>query len=368
MGKFRDWAKEVENTEIEFIAREGEYVYCAKDGFTFKVRRTSWPPKRLTPEVCTEPTEFYKFQVRQVHGDRYDLSPTIYTYADSIVKAVCEKHGEFEIPAKYLKSTRGCQLCGYENTGRLAASNTGLFLEKATKVHGDKYDYSLVEYTNANTVVSVICPEHGEFTQIPYNHLMGKGCRLCGLESSKLSRVLYIEEVLERFENVHNGRYDYSDVVYIGDAHSLLKITCLEHGPFMQSYANHYHNRQGCPECAKDFSPRLRKGFVRSSNSKDGYASLYLINCFDDDENFYKIGITTKPVKQRFSGKEAMPYYFTVEFLLLGDAEWLWDLEKLLHREYKLHKYLPEKEFGGRYECFSHIDLDEYTKLLHTVA
>lgn len=53
------------------------------------------------------------------------------------------------------------------------------FIEKARKVHVDKYDYSKVEYVNNLTKVCIICPKHGEFWQTPNNHLSGKGCPIC---------------------------------------------------------------------------------------------------------------------------------------------------------------------------------------------
>ena len=53
------------------------------------------------------------------------------------------------------------------------------FFEKTKKVHGDKYDYSKVEYVNTNTKVCIICPIHGEFLQTPHNHIRGCGCPKC---------------------------------------------------------------------------------------------------------------------------------------------------------------------------------------------
>lgn len=58
-------------------------------------------------------------------------------------------------------------------------SNAPEFIEKARIVHGDHYDYSQVIYANSITDVVIVCPEHGAFTQIPHNHLRGKGCRKC---------------------------------------------------------------------------------------------------------------------------------------------------------------------------------------------
>ena len=55
-------------------------------------------------------------------------------------------------------------------------NKTERFIEKATNVHGDKYDYSKVNYINSTTKVCIICPKHGEFWQTPSNHLQGSKC------------------------------------------------------------------------------------------------------------------------------------------------------------------------------------------------
>ena len=53
------------------------------------------------------------------------------------------------------------------------------FIEKAKNRHGDKYDYSKVEYINSTTKVCIICKEHGEFWQTPHGHVRGQGCPKC---------------------------------------------------------------------------------------------------------------------------------------------------------------------------------------------
>ena len=58
--------------------------------------------------------------------------------------------------------------------------NTKQFIEKARQIHGDKYDYSKVEYVNTKTKVCIICPEHGEFWMTPKHHLNSCGCYECG--------------------------------------------------------------------------------------------------------------------------------------------------------------------------------------------
>ena len=53
------------------------------------------------------------------------------------------------------------------------------FIKRAREVHGDKYDYSKVEYVNSRTKICIICPKHGEFWQLPTGHLDGYGCPFC---------------------------------------------------------------------------------------------------------------------------------------------------------------------------------------------
>ena len=91
---------------------------------------------------------------------------------------------------------------------RVERSNN--FIEKAKEVHGDKYDYSLVNYSNNTTLVKIICKEHGEFEQRPDNHLSGKGCSMCS-KNKKIS----FEEFVEKAREVHGDKYDYSLAEYI---------------------------------------------------------------------------------------------------------------------------------------------------------
>jgi very-short-patch-repair endonuclease len=58
-------------------------------------------------------------------------------------------------------------------------------------LHGDYYDYSKVEYVNADTKVQIICPKHGLFEQKPYKHLQGQGCRKCVNKVSKAEQEIF---------------------------------------------------------------------------------------------------------------------------------------------------------------------------------
>lgn len=116
------------------------------------------------------------------------------------------------------------------------------FVKKARKIHGNKYDYSKVEYVNAHTKVCIICPEHGEFWQIPCNHINGAECPKCSNVYKPTT-----DEWINKACVIHKNKYDYSKVEY-KTALTKVCIICPEHGEFWQTPANHL-NGEGCPQC-----------------------------------------------------------------------------------------------------------------------
>lgn len=123
--------------------------------------------------------EFVKKAI-EVHGDKYDYSKVEYMGTHKNVCIICPMHGNFlQTPANHLNG-RGCPKCG--GNGKLTASE---FIKRAREVHSDKYNYSKVEYVNSKKEVCIICPKHGKFLQRPSDHLNGRGCPKCGVESKQ---------------------------------------------------------------------------------------------------------------------------------------------------------------------------------------
>lgn len=115
------------------------------------------------------------------------------------------------------------------------------FIEKCINIHGDTYDYSLVEYKTMKTKVNVICKVHGEFEQRADNHMSGKGCFLC--KNNKLDTQKFIKKSIE----IHGDLYDYSLVDYI-HSHKKVLIICKTHGVFSHT-ANSHLKGHGCLRC-----------------------------------------------------------------------------------------------------------------------
>jgi hypothetical protein len=125
------------------------------------------------------------------------------------------------------------------------------FEEKAIKIHNAKYDYSKTDFSHIKNRAIIICPEHGEFLQILDKHInFGRGCPDCGGSRKKT-----LEEFIAEAEEVHCGLYDYSLVEYIGFERKIT-IICKRHGEFYQTPHNHIIGKQGCPHCVH----RISKG------------------------------------------------------------------------------------------------------------
>lgn len=118
------------------------------------------------------------------------------------------------------------------------------FIESAKLVHGNKYDYSRVEYINNRTKVTVICPQHGAFDIAPAGHVpMKYGCAACGGKKKKTT-----EEFIKLALVKHNGKYNYSKVDYLNTSIEVI-IGCPIHGDFMQTPFRHLQS-YGCTKCS----------------------------------------------------------------------------------------------------------------------
>lgn len=125
-------------------------------------------------------------KARVKHGWKFDYSKVEYKNANTKVCIICPKHGEFwQTPNNHIHQTHCCPKCWREKAGRWKLKSLDKFIEEAKAIHGDKYDYSKVQYINSQIKVCIICPIHGEFWQIPNAHIQGFGCNKCGYISSK---------------------------------------------------------------------------------------------------------------------------------------------------------------------------------------
>lgn len=136
--------------------------------------------------------------------------------------------------------------------------------------------------------------------------------------------------------------YDFSQVRFDKDVDSLVRIHCPKHG-WINTKAKKLLAGRGCVEC-------------NQGSLMDQGAMIYIIRCYDEHEEFYKIGITTKSMDVRFPDRSRLPYDYDVLTLQNGDRKKLYRFESLLLRLLRKYRYQPKKRFNGQTECFSNIE------------
>lgn len=163
-------------------------------------------------------------------------------------------------------------------------STTESFIEKAIKVHGNIFDYSLVEYKTAKVKVIIKCKVHGEFLQTPNGLLNGYGCKKCSALEKSINSRGNVEDFIRKANKVHEGKYLYDKAIYT-NSKSHLTITCKIHGDFTQAPSNHLAG-QGCRVCGyEQASKSIRKDteyFIRKAREVHGDLYDYSNSVYTD--------------------------------------------------------------------------------------
>lgn len=210
-------------------------------------------------------------------------------------------------------------------------------------------DFSKTDYKGALNYTTVNCRIHGEFPTKPNWILSGYGCPVCSDEKRSEHRLSntkdFIKRCMERFD--HNIKI-YDKVDYKGAKKEIL-IFCNACDDYYKTIPNSHYSGQGCPICNK--GGYSRSDYVKQAKGRDGV--MYILKLKNDDEEFYKIGITFQGIKTRFSGNNSLPYDYEIMYEYKCDAGCTWDLEKEHHKKYKAYQYFPNISFAGYTECFT---------------
>lgn len=234
---------------------------------------------------------------------------------------------------------------------RSAVDKTEYFINKSNIVHNFNYTYERAIYNGDRVKITITCEYHGDFEQTPTHHLQGKGCAKCKFAKMANSIRITIEEVLERFIKVHGNLYDYSFVELLNMT-TKVKIICREedHGIFEQTPDKHSQGN-GCPKCFRGNWGYNRSAFAKYCKNETGI--MYLIRCWNEVEQFYKMGMTGREIKERFNTSMKMPYQYEIVIEYENTPDKIYDLENELKRNFRSYKYKPLIKFSGASECFS---------------
>jgi hypothetical protein len=230
------------------------------------------------------------------------------------------------------------------------------YVKKANSVHSEFYTYDKTIYTNAHSKITITCPVHGDFTQQACNHTnSGQGCPDCANNKPYTT-----DEFVSKAIIIHGTFYDYSAVVY-SKAHEEVVIKCPIHGEFLQLPYVHIQGHH-CPGCGKEATKQKNLSkenvWTYSGWEKAGYASpefrgfsLYIVRCWNEAEEFIKVGKTFTDVSRRFRG--TIPYQWELLYQKVGSADYISKLEHELHLFLSEHSIIPSQKFNGYLECYS---------------
>lgn len=195
--------------------------------------------------------EEYIEALKNIHGDKYDLSLVIFKGTRERVIGICNKHGQFTLRADHFLKGGNCPKCARLTAIEKTKSSIIEFKEKFFKLFGDKYGLDKAIYTGSMDKIIATCKKHGDFESTPSRLLQGYGCQKCGREAQKLSLIKTTEEKFEYFINkatvIHGDKFKYHLKDFI-DSQNKTRITCKKHGDFWQLSSSHLTG-VGCPSC-----------------------------------------------------------------------------------------------------------------------
>jgi len=203
-------------------------------------------------------TEQFIQKAKQIHGDKYNYSKVEYINNKTKVCIICSQHGEFwQTPSRHLEG-RNCLKCMNDIKHNKQRKTTEQFIQDAKKIHGDRYDYSKIEYISASTKICIIDhtinpntgKEFGEFWQTPNSHLRGSENEKSSYIKRGINKRIAQKEFIKKCNEIHKNRFDYSKLIYKGSDkkiciidHTINPNTGKEFGEFWEFASHHYKGR-----------------------------------------------------------------------------------------------------------------------------
>jgi len=140
--------------------------------------KTSESARKKLKKYKNDPEKILE-KFRKIHRKKYDYSKVNYLGLTKTIIIICKKHGEFKTTPKLhlgrdskntdkKRNPIGCGKCIIDNV-----------IIDLQKIHGEKYDYSKMEFKYKSFPIIIICPEHGQFKQTLTRHMNGSNCPMC---------------------------------------------------------------------------------------------------------------------------------------------------------------------------------------------
>lgn len=227
----------------------------------------------------TKDVNYFIKKAKEIHGDFYNYDKVEYKKAKISVIITCPKHGDFnQTPGNHIHQKVGCLKCGHDISNDSRRLDNEIFIDRAKEIHNERYDYSLVEYKNNSTKVSIICKDHGIFKQCFNGHILqGQGCRKCASNSTSKSEKLWLSEIGILDKN-RRYRLNLSDSYVIVDGIDLEKKIVYEFlGDYWHGNSKIYDKNKLNTKVNKTMGQLHKETFARFRKlRKLGYKVVYI--------------------------------------------------------------------------------------------
>ena len=278
------------NTKIKIICKEHDEFLQTPAGHLRGGCKLC--ANKLNGEIKRNNTEDFIQKAKEIHGDTYDYSKVEYIKNNITVKIICKTHGEFtQLPSCHYIG-HGCLTCSNNKTADRCRSTIEEFILKAKLKHGDTYDYSKVEYITSIITVKIICKTHGEFLQIPSNHLQGQGCAKCG----KVYKYTP-EEWIVKAKNTFGNKFDYTETKYITAKLPITILCKTGNYKFETTPYSHLIQKHGCKKCYGNYEYSNDEW---KDKAKHMFGDLYDYSKVNYTKSSVKITITCKRCNRDF--------------------------------------------------------------------
>jgi ssDNA-binding Zn-finger/Zn-ribbon topoisomerase 1 len=180
-------------------------------------------------------TEEFVLRAKEIHGECYDYSRSVYNGSHGDVEIICKNHGSFwATPNNHIGKKSICPKCYLANRLPARQKNTTQFIEDAIKVHGDLYSYNNAIYTKALEQIEIVCKKHGSFFQRANDHLRGYGCPNCHKSKGELIIKSYLldKEIsfVEQYRNSNcKDKYTLPFDFYLPDYNLIIEFHGIQH-------------------------------------------------------------------------------------------------------------------------------------------
>lgn len=355
--------------DIEIYQRDKVKLYCkpCDTYFDQNVQSNFVGKRHVGCKLSSESKhnlDTFLSKAKQIHGDKYGYDKVVFVNNYTPVEILCKKCNTYYLqkPIHHASGSghKPCTL--FVNT-----KTTEQFINEAKAIHGDRYDYSKVDYVNAEKKVIIICPDHGEFLQTPHSHLKGCRCHTCARLSHKDKVSRSHDEFIKLAKEVHGDKYDYSKTKYT-TTYNMVTITCPVHGDFEQRADGHL--KYGCQKCAVESITYDTETFIKKAKLRHGnkynysktnytYSKCHVIITCPKHGDFKQIANehlcrTGCPVCSSSRGEKLL------YIILKNNNIDFVQQYKLGNTNYRYDFYLPELDTLIEYDGIQHFEPVEY--------